>query len=39
MMYIHQQPEWPNFSWNHAELLTRLGTVRHLQGIQTFQVW
>jgi len=32
MMYIHQQPEWPNFSWNHAELLTRLGTVRHLQG-------
>lgn len=32
MLYIHQRQDWPNFTWNHAELLTRLGTVRHLQG-------
>lgn len=32
MRYIHQLHHWPNFTWNHEELLTRLGTVRHLQG-------
>ena len=32
MLYIHQRHDWPNFSWDHAELLTRLGTVWHLQG-------
>ncbi|MEQ1746939.1 MAG: Fic family protein [Saprospiraceae bacterium] len=32
MIYIHQRHDWPNFTWSHAELLTRLGTVRHLQG-------
>ncbi len=32
MLYIYQRQDWPNFTWNHAELLTRLGMVRHLQG-------
>ena len=32
MLYIHQRQDWPDFTWNHAELLTRLGMVRHLQG-------
>ncbi len=29
---IHQLTDWPNFHWNHEELLGRLGAVRHLQG-------
>lgn len=32
MTYIHQKKDWPNFHWNHEELLTLLGTVRHIQG-------
>jgi len=30
--YIHQQTDWPHFSWNNEELLTTLGKVRNLQG-------
>ena len=31
-MYIHQQKEWPQFTWE-AELITKiLGSVRHRQG-------
>jgi Fic family protein len=32
MFYIYQRQDWPNFTWNHAKLLTHLGMVRHLQG-------
>ena len=32
MPYVHQLHDWPNFHWNHEEILTRLGTVRHIQG-------
>lgn len=32
MLYIHQLHDWPNFTWSHEQLLTRLGSVRHLQG-------
>lgn len=32
MLYIHQRQDWPNFTWDHAKLLTQLGMVRHLQG-------
>lgn len=32
MPYIHQRSNWPQFTWNHAELLVPLGNVRHLQG-------
>lgn len=30
--YIHELPEWPAFSWDHAALAPRLGEVRHHQG-------
>src|SRR6478736_1923955 len=32
MWYIHQRPEWPNFTWNDAELMPSLLEVRHRQG-------
>jgi len=32
MRYIHQRPEWPNFTWNDAELMPSLLEVRHRQG-------
>jgi len=32
MRYIHQLPEWPNFTWNDAELMPSLLEVRHRQG-------
>ncbi len=31
-MYIHQRPDWPNFTWQPAQLAGLLGTVRHQQG-------
>jgi Fic family protein len=31
-IYIHQLRDWPHFTWNNAELLVTLGTVRNLQG-------
>lgn len=31
-MYIHQNKNWPNFTWNNGILLSKLGTVRNLQG-------
>lgn len=31
-MYIHQRHEWPNFTWNLAEVGSILADVRHLQG-------
>lgn len=30
--YIHQHPDWPNFTWNEAELAPLLIRVRHRQG-------
>jgi len=30
--YIHQRPNWPNFTWDDELLLKLLGSVRHLQG-------
>ena len=31
-MYIHQRPNWPNFTWDDEILLKLLGSVRHYQG-------
>ena len=31
-IYIHQQDNWPHFTWNNEVLLLRLGEVRNLQG-------
>ncbi len=30
--YIHQQKDWPRFTWDDQQLLSMLGKVRHLQG-------
>ena len=30
--YIYQQPEWPHFTWQPAQLEVLLGQVRHQQG-------
>ena len=30
--YIHQRPDWPNFSCNHEKLVPILTHVRHRQG-------
>jgi Fic family protein len=30
--YIHQRKDWPEFTWNSAELVNILGRVRHAQG-------
>ncbi len=32
MRYIHQRLEWPDFTWNGAELMPILLAVRHRQG-------
>ncbi len=32
MAWIHQQPGWPNFTWNAAALTPTLARVRHRQG-------
>ncbi|MCI5222433.1 MAG: DUF4172 domain-containing protein, partial [Candidatus Electrothrix sp. AR4] len=31
-MYIHEQPDWPHFTWNTEKILTLLTTVRNMQG-------
>ena len=31
-MYIYQQPTWPQFTWQPAQLEAQLGAVRHQQG-------
>ncbi len=31
-MYIHQNAQWPNFTWNATATSELLGTVRHKQG-------
>lgn len=31
-MYIHEQKEWPNFTWEKSKLGDLLAEVRHLQG-------
>jgi len=33
MAYIHERPEWPNFTWNIESLAELLATVRHKQGL------
>jgi Fic family protein len=30
--FIHDQPEWPSFEWDHAPLAGPLGALRHQQG-------
>ncbi len=30
--YIHQLSKWPDFTWNHEDLLTVLSAIRHKQG-------
>lgn len=30
--YIHQDPDWPKFYWDHAALAGKLAGVRHRQG-------
>ena len=32
MDYIHQQPAWPHFHWNHEALAEPLAAARHTQG-------
>lgn len=33
MTYIHEQPEWPHFTWNAESLAMPLAAVRHAQGL------
>lgn len=30
--YIHQQPDWPSFTWDQVALMSSLVSVRHRQG-------
>ena len=32
-MYIYQNNDWPNFTWNNEIILSSLGKVRNLQGL------
>lgn len=32
-MYIHEQKGWPKFTWDTHVITTKLGTVRHRQGM------
>jgi len=32
IIYIHQSPDWPNFTWNYEKLGSMLAHVRHRQG-------
>jgi Fic family protein len=32
-MYIHEQEDWPDFTWNEAQLSPLLAEVRHEQGL------
>lgn len=31
-MWIHEHPNWPNFTWNSEVLASKLGDIRHRQG-------
>ena len=31
-MYIYEQPDWPNFTWNKEEILSLVSTIGHRQG-------
>lgn len=31
--YIHERPEWPNFTWDNGALIAPLGSVRLQQGL------
>jgi len=31
-MYIYEQRDWPNFTWNKEEILSLLSTISHRQG-------
>lgn len=31
-MYLYQLPNWPNFTWDTAQIITLLGEVRNVQG-------
>src|ERR1700720_2655015 len=31
-MYIHELPDWPQFTWNRGQLTEPLAAVRHRQG-------
>ncbi len=33
MTWIHQQPDWPNFYWDHDALAALLGDIRYRQGL------
>jgi len=32
MTWIHEQPNWPNLTWEEATLVLRLANLRYLQG-------
>ncbi|MES2778764.1 MAG: Fic family protein [Bacteroidota bacterium] len=32
IIYIHQQPKWPNFTWRNEEIQVELGKLRNKQG-------
>jgi len=34
-VYLYQQNDWPNFTWNNNRLISLLGEVRNLQGKMT----
>ncbi|PKP57502.1 MAG: DUF4172 domain-containing protein [Candidatus Altiarchaeales archaeon HGW-Altiarchaeales-2] len=34
-VYLYQQDDWPNFTWNNERLISLLGQVRNLQGKMT----
>lgn len=31
-IHIHERDDWPRFRWSHAQLVEKLGMVRHRQG-------
>lgn len=31
-MYIHQQKNWPKFTWDHPQINPKVSTIRHRQG-------
>jgi Fic family protein len=32
-MWIHEQPNWPNFTWDAEKLTSKLADIRHSQGL------
>ncbi len=32
MTWIHEQPDWPRFTWNNDVLAPKLAKLRHRQG-------